>query len=101
MSFRHHPAHRAGELVADGYLVIDIREPHELAAGALPDSTNMPLSQLRQRIGAYPRTSRIALICQTGNRSVEAADTLVRMGFTNVVNLLGGVTGAARRSVAA
>ena len=101
MSFRHHPAHRAGELVADGYLVIDVREPYELALGALPDSTNIPLGQLRHRIGGYPRHSRIALVCQTGNRSLEAAETLVRMGFTNVVNLLGGVTGAARRSVAA
>ena len=101
MTFRHHPAHRAGELVADGYVVIDVREPYELALGALPDSTNIPLGQLRHRIAGYPRHTRIALICQNGNRSLEAAETLVHLGFTNVVNLFGGVNGAARRSAAA
>ncbi len=98
MSFLDHPAHRAAELVADGYTIIDVREPRELSSGALPDSSNIPLSELPRRISSFPLSAKIAVICQSGARSTQAAQTLVAMGYRNVANLAGGMNAAGARS---
>ena len=98
MSFLDHPAHRAAELVGDGYTIIDVREPQELSNGALPDSSNIPLSELPRRISSFPLNAKIAVICQSGARSTQAAHTLKALGYQNVANLVGGMNGARARS---
>jgi rhodanese-related sulfurtransferase len=73
--------------------ILDVREPFELAAfGAVPGVMNIPLKQLPGRLEELPRdpSSAIAVVCQTGNRSVDAARYLSKMGFTQVYNLAGG-----------
>lgn len=77
---------------ADGYdITIDVREPAEHAAGALPGSVLVPLGQLDRRIAEIAEPSqRILLYCAVGARSAIGALTLARMGFDNVVSLAGG-----------
>ena len=100
MSFLNHPAHRAAELVRDGYTIIDVREPHEVRGGALPDSTNIPLGDLPRRVSSFPLSTKIAVVCQSGARSMQAAQTLVALGYHNVANLAGGMNSAQARSLA-
>jgi hydroxyacylglutathione hydrolase len=72
--------------------VIDIRTPGEWGAGHLGGSVNVPLSQLRERIGEVPRDRRIAVHCAGGYRSSIAASLLRREGFTDLIELAGGIT---------
>ncbi len=73
-------------------VVIDIRTPGEWGAGHLSGSVNLPLSQLQERIGEVPRDRRIAVHCAGGYRSSIAASLLRREGFTDLIELAGGIT---------
>ena len=73
-------------------VVIDIRTPGEWDAGHLSGSVNVPLSQLQERIGEVPRDRRIAVHCAGGYRSSIAASLLRREGFTDLIELAGGIT---------
>lgn len=82
------------ELAAgSGQMVVDIREPDEVAGGILPDALCMPRGRLEKLMGSLeldPSTS-IRLYCQTGGRSALAADALTEMGFSDVQSLAGGI----------
>ncbi len=67
-------AHRGGALV------IDVREPAEYAAGHVPGARPIPMSQLPDQHAELPRTTPVYVICASGNRSLAAADFLVRAG---------------------
>jgi hydroxyacylglutathione hydrolase len=73
-------------------LVIDIRAQGEWSAGHVGGSVNVPLSQLQERIAEVPRDRRIALHCAGGYRSSIAASLLRREGFTDLMELAGGIT---------
>ncbi len=73
-------------------VVIDIRTPGEWGAGHLGGSVNLPLSQLRERIGEVPRDRRIAVHCAGGYRSSIAASLLRRRGYRDLIELAGGIT---------
>lgn len=74
----------------DGATVIDVREPWEYSAGHVPGAALLPLGSLSQRAGDLPRGRRIYVICASGNRSLVAADALVRAGF-DAVSVAGGM----------
>jgi rhodanese-related sulfurtransferase len=84
-------------------ILLDVREPSEFAMLRIPDSINIPRGVLEQSCEwdydetvpelAARREQEIVVICRSGKRSVLAADTLLRMGFTNVVSLKTGVRG--------
>lgn len=70
---------------------IDVREPDEFAAGHVPGIINLPLSALSEETADFPKDSEIVIICRSGNRSLQAADKLQDYGFTNLVNVQGGM----------
>ena len=73
--------------------LIDVREPFEQTAfGAIPGVENIPLGELPSRLGELPedRARPIVMICQSGGRSLSAAQILVEKGYTNVYSLDGG-----------
>ena len=76
---------------AEPPLVVDVRSAKEWAAKHLESSVNLPLSQLRQRVGELPRGRKIALHCAGGYRSSIAAGVLNQYGITDVVELAGGL----------
>lgn len=53
----------------------------------------IPFTDIEQRVGELPtdRSAKIVLYCMTGRMSDTAARTLVRLGYTNVWNLDGGM----------
>jgi rhodanese-related sulfurtransferase len=78
------------------YFLIDVRTPEEYAAGHLFGAVNIPLSEFQQNLGAWtprlPKDVPIILQCGVGGRSKQAAQILLQAGFTNVLNLVGGIT---------
>lgn len=90
------PASRAAELVARGVQLVDVREPHEHASGAFPDAMLIPLGELPKRLHELRPTRPVAVICETGSRSVQAADLLASRGFRKVILVDGGLAAARR-----
>ena len=74
-----------------GALVIDVREPHEFAAGRVPASVLVPLATVPARAGEFSRHETLYVICRTDNRSTVAAEALVAAGFSDVRNVRGGM----------
>ena len=66
---------------ADGAFLLDVREPKELAVEALPDAVNIPLGQLRARLGELPRDREILVVCRSGQRAYNASRVLLQHGF--------------------
>ncbi len=90
------PGELAAALKTDqSFYLLDVREPIELVAfGAIPGVTNIPTREILTRREELPpeRSDKIAVVCQSGNRSYEVAHLLAREGYVNVYNLKGGTT---------
>jgi NADPH-dependent 2,4-dienoyl-CoA reductase/sulfur reductase-like enzyme/rhodanese-related sulfurtransferase len=71
-------------------LVLDVRQPGENAAEAVPGTVNIPLPELRARLGELPRDREIWVHCAAGQRSYYAVRILAQHGF-RVRNLVGGM----------
>ena len=74
-------------------LLIDIREPDEVASGILPGALCIPrgrLEKLIEGLGLQPDAS-ICLYCQSGGRSALSAEMLESLGYENVRSLACGI----------
>ncbi|MBT3746047.1 MAG: molybdopterin-synthase adenylyltransferase MoeB [Acidimicrobiales bacterium] len=82
----------AEALIAEGYLLLDVREPDEFEQGAIPGSMHIPRGNLEPGIeGRLPDHDQpLVVMCAGGVRSAFAVDTLNQMGYTNVVSMDGG-----------
>jgi rhodanese-related sulfurtransferase len=76
---------------AEPPVVIDVREPWELEICALPDVLHIALNELPRRVGDVPADRPIVLMCHHGGRSEHARRWLVQNGFTQALNLEGGI----------
>jgi len=72
-------------------LVLDVREPWELALACLPTTVNIPMGQLPDRIDELDVTRSIVVMCHHGNRSRQVAIYMKQNGFSHVINLSGGI----------
>jgi rhodanese-related sulfurtransferase len=72
-----------------GFL-LDVREPMELAVEKVPEALNIPIGQLRARLGELPRDREIHVICRSGQRAYYATRVLLQNGF-NARNVSGGM----------
>ena len=78
-------------LVADGTILVDVREQDEWDAGHAPDARLLPLSELQERYRELPADSRFLVVCHSGGRSLRATSFLRQDGF-DAVNVIGGMT---------
>jgi rhodanese-related sulfurtransferase len=69
--------------------LLDVRTPQEFAAGHVPDAVNIPVDDLRSRLGELPHDQEIAVYCQVGQRGYLATRILRQAGFA-AVNVSGG-----------
>ena len=69
--------------------LLDVRTPEEFASGHLPGAVNIPVDDLRSRLGELPRDREIAAYCQVGQRGYLAIRVLKQKGFS-AVNIGGG-----------
>ena len=74
----------------DGWFLLDVRNPPEIAAEAVPGALNIPLPQLRSRLGELPRDREIAVICRSAVRAYYATRILLQNGF-KARNISGGM----------
>ena len=83
------PVARWEDLEDSDALLLDVRDADEFAAGAVSGALNLPLHQLRQRLGELPHERPIWVYCQVGQRAYYATRILRLSGF-DAHNLSGG-----------
>src|SRR5689334_16603598 len=71
--------------------ILDVREPNEYQINRIPGSTLIPLGELPRRYQELPKDRQIVTQCKMGGRSAKAQDFLKTVGFTDVLNLKGGI----------
>jgi rhodanese-related sulfurtransferase len=87
------PAVRATEakqLLDDGAVMIDVREPFEYHAEHAPDARLLPLSELPSAVRDLEDDRTIVVVCRSGSRSASATRFLNHQGL-DAVNLSGGM----------
>jgi NADPH-dependent 2,4-dienoyl-CoA reductase/sulfur reductase-like enzyme/rhodanese-related sulfurtransferase len=65
----------------DSAFLLDVRQPVELVVERVPGAVNIPLGQLRARLGELPRDREIHVICRSAQRAYYATRILVQNGF--------------------
>lgn len=77
-------------LVAEGAVLLDVREPAEWRAGRAPKARHIPLGQLPNRLAELPAGRPVVTVCRSGARSRRAAALIARDG-RQVYDLAGGM----------
>jgi len=72
-------------------VIVDVREEAEFAFGHIPNALNIPLGQLQDQVNQLESTKPMYVICRTGNRSDFACQTLTKLGFQKVFNVVPGM----------
>ena len=91
MTYRSHPIEDYEAVTGPTAQLVDVRQPEELADGALADSVNIPLGDLPERLGELDPARPVVLFCRSGGRIGQAAEFLVGQGYGDVTNLDGGM----------
>lgn len=72
-------------------LLLDVRELWEFERCHIPDAACLPMSSIPARLAELDAGRETVVICHHGVRSFHVARFLEHNGFTNVINLSGGV----------
>ncbi|GAB3692003.1 rhodanese-like domain-containing protein [Streptomyces sparsus] len=86
------PTVAAADVPADG-LLLDVREPHEWAAGRAAEAVHIPMGQVVERFGDIVELAaeeRVFVMCRVGGRSAQVTQYLTRNGV-DAVNVDGGM----------
>lgn len=73
------------------HVLLDVRNPNEFSDGTIKGAINIPLNKLAKKLHTLPKDQKIICICRTGSRSREAVHLLQKAGYTDVINMMGGV----------
>ena len=76
----------------DDFVVVDVRNENEFMRAHVDDErvVNIPLGELRARVGELPKDKKVLTMCLLGLRSYEAQKILESVGFTGVGYIAGG-----------
>ena len=74
------------------YIILDVRTPEEFAEKHIPNAINVPNETIGENeIPELPRKDQMILVyCRSGNRSKQASEKLVKLGYTNIYEF-GGI----------
>lgn len=78
--------------IAKGAYVVDVREAWEFESGHVPMAHHIALNSVPDQLSDIPKDQQVWVICQSGGRSMTAANYLEANGF-DAVSVAGG-TGA-------
>jgi adenylyltransferase/sulfurtransferase len=81
----------------ESVVLLDVREPHEVAISDLPGSVKIPLGTLPQSLDRLSKEDAIVVYCRVGGRSAQAVEFLQQMGYGQARNLAGGINRWAER----
>ena len=75
-----------------GYIILDVRTAQEYSEKHIPGAINIPNETIgTEDIPELPDKEQLILVyCRSGNRSKQAAEKLVKLGYTNIVEF-GGI----------
>lgn len=80
----------------DAPLLLDVREPWEFGQASIDGSLLIPMRSVPGRLGELDPDRETVVICHHGIRSRMVGHFLERQGFSNVINLSGGIAAWAR-----
>jgi len=86
-----------GELAAlmdsnpENIQIVDVRQPQEVAAGAIAGIDNIPMVSIPLRANEISNDKQVILVCRSGARSGQCTAWLMQNGKNNVHNLRGGM----------
>src|ERR1700758_1040802 len=75
------------------YLLVDVREPNEVAVEAYPDGVVVPLSTFDPKAIPDPKGKQVVFACRSGKRSVTASLAAQAAGLPHDKHLAGGIIG--------
>jgi len=83
---------QAREMMAEGALILDVRNPEEFAQGHIENAVLLPLGEIGARAGEIiPDMGQVILIyCRSGRRSADAWFALAELGYVNIYDF-GGI----------
>jgi rhodanese-related sulfurtransferase len=81
------PNYESGE----GVVLLDVREPAELAVASVAGARHIPMREIPARLSELDASAPIVVMCHAGGRSRRVAEFLQQNGFSNVFNLKGGI----------
>ncbi len=81
------------KLLAEGCVLVDVREPVEHAEEHIEGATLIPLGEIEKRIDAIDRSRPVVVMCRGGKRGQSALEKLRAHGIDQVRNLEGGILG--------
>ena len=88
-TYRQITAEEAAAMMEEesGYLILDVRTAGEYSEKHIPGAINVPNETIgNQDIPELPDKEQLILVyCRSGNRSKQAAEKLVKLGYTNIV----------------
>lgn len=78
---RHHTPH----------VLLDVRQPWEVAKARIENSHHIPMTELLEHIEDLPKDKKIIVYCHHGIRSLNVCVFLREQGFKDVYSLAGGI----------
>jgi rhodanese-related sulfurtransferase len=72
-------------------LLLDVREPDEIATAAIAGARLIRMSEIPQHLSELPADRPIVVMCHHGGRSAAVTNFLNANGYVNAVNLEGGI----------
>jgi rhodanese-related sulfurtransferase len=72
--------------------ILDVREEVEYMLGHIPGAISVPLSEFERHLVELQREQTYYVICRTGNRSNAACLYMQVKGFTDVYNVIPGMS---------
>jgi phage shock protein E len=84
-------AQEAFQKYENGAYFLDVRSSQEFQDIHIPNSTLIPLDELKGRLDELPRDREIVVVCLSGKRSLEGRKILAEAGFDNVSCIRGGI----------
>jgi rhodanese-related sulfurtransferase len=81
----------ASRLFGEGALLLDVREPVEVASAVVAGSQHLPMRQIPEAMADLPRDRQILVLCHVGGRSLRVTQYLRANGFDKVSNVAGGI----------
>ncbi len=84
---------RALRAAGERFVLIDVREPAEVAAASLEGAVCVPVGEIKSRLSELDEHAddRVVVMCHLGGRSMQVVAFLRQQGFSDVVSMAGGI----------
>lgn len=74
------------------HMLLDIREPQELAMASVEGAVHIPMNTIPGNLDKLPKDKPLVVMCHVGGRSYQVTQWLRAQGWSNAVNLDGGIS---------